>query len=101
MSEQNFKKIPAFLLLLVFLGAKSVEYHPLTHSDEGNITCEWCDLALVFHATPFQPATTTAVEFVILSPFEEELQQSYASVFNQLLHQQSLFSRPPPHKPRA
>ncbi len=56
MKLRQFHTFAPLLLLLVFLGSKSLEYHPLSHSDEDRASCEWCDFALVLQATPFEPA---------------------------------------------
>lgn len=56
MKLRQFHRIAPLLLLLVFLGSKTLESHPLTHSDGDSASCEWCDFALLIQATPFEPA---------------------------------------------
>ena len=90
----------AILLLVLFLGAKAMEFHPLGHSEDGDTDrCELCDFALLVKATPFAAPEVT----VLKTPEEPSLVSQVSSTFAQVLISKELeagqFYRPPPPTP--
>ena len=90
----------AALLLMVFLGAKSLEFHPLGHADdETSDRCELCDYALLVHATPFTASEIAVVETLFMPSPDSVVENTftYALISQELVAGQ--FYRPPPTIP--
>ena len=83
-------------LLLIFLGSKSMEYHWATHMEDDSVECQWCDFALLLHATPFEPASEVSPGMV-LNLFEtRQADHVVTLVFVSREFDFQNFSRPPP-----
>jgi hypothetical protein len=90
----------AILLLMLFLGAKAMEFHPMGHTEDGaSDRCELCDFALLVKTTPFAPSEQTKLE----SPVELSPVTAVSIPSTQILISQELeagqFYRPPPSPP--
>jgi len=87
----------ALFLLTLFLGSKGLEFHALSHEqDSDQVTCEWCDYALVLQSTPFEPAAVSHLDFIPIAPAQKETLTCYLSNPQDQLSWEPLFGRPPP-----
>ena len=90
---------PVFFLVL-FIGAKALEYHPLSHSDDGPTDrCELCDYALLMESTPFSAPEPTIVEVPFIFPIEAEITLSFSYTLVSQEIEAGQFYRPPPAVP--
>ncbi len=90
----------AVLFLTLFLGVKSLEYHPLGHADdEASDRCELCDYALLVHATPFTAPEIAVVEGLLMPSPDSVAENTftYPLITRELVAGQ--FYRPPPTVP--
>lgn len=86
----------SLLLLLVFLGSKSLGYHAFSHADEDGTSCEWCEYTLLLEQTPFDTTPESVPDLSLLSRVADEPEFSYREVpLRQNLTFRN-FSRPPP-----
>ena len=87
----------AIFFLVLFLGAKSLEFHPLGHADEDSSDrCELCDYALLLQDTPFTAPQVTFLEghiAIIAGPVSES-NETLLIISRELPAGQ--FYRPPP-----
>ncbi|MGB5653569.1 MAG: hypothetical protein WBM56_07025 [Robiginitalea sp.] len=87
----------AVFLLALFLGSKGIELHALSHAqDNDQITCEWCDCALVLQSTPIEPATVFQLALVSNAPAQNKTLPCYLSKLQDGVSWGPLFGRPPP-----
>jgi hypothetical protein len=96
MKMRKLQAIPSLLLLLIFLGSMTVEYHTISHVDGDSTDCEWCDFALLFHTTPFEPApeTTPVTPPAFADPVKAGYSHAQGFASRDLYFRN--FSRPPP-----
>lgn len=87
----------AVFLLALFLGSKGIEIHALSHVQDGDqVSCEWCDNALIIQSTPFEPASVFSVDFVPQSLSQNQIVTTYLSIVQESSAWEPLFGRPPP-----
>ncbi|MEJ2584060.1 MAG: hypothetical protein P8Z38_03125 [Robiginitalea sp.] len=96
MRMRHLQWFASLFLLLIFLGSKSMEYHTATHMDGDTPDCEWCDYALLLHATPFEPTAEIASETPpgFIDPGYPDYSYSHSFISRELSFRN--FSRPPP-----
>ena len=96
MNRQKGFGFVSLVLLLIFLGSKSLQYHAFSHADEDGTACEWCAYTLLLEQTPFDavPESTPDLTFVSRIPSQPEF--SYREVPLRLNLTFRNFSRPPP-----
>jgi hypothetical protein len=97
MKMRRWHWFASLLLLLIFLGSKTIEYHSVSHMDGDSTECEWCDFALLLHTTPFEPAPETAPAFPHAITDVRQPENLYVRVFTTKYLYYRNFSRPPPH----
>ena len=87
----------AVFLLALFLGSKGIEFHALSHAEDNDqVTCEWCDFALVLQSTPFEPTPEWQLAFVLSALIQNQTLTCYLSNPQDRLAWEPLFGRPPP-----
>ena len=87
----------ALFLLTLFLGSKGLEFHVLSHGqDNDQVTCEWCDYALVLQTTPVEPATVWHLDVIPTARAHNQILTRYLSDPQDRLAWEPLFGRPPP-----
>ena len=97
MKLQGFQWYLSIFLLLLFLGGKGLEYHPLTHSDENAPNeCELCDFAILDLETPYTPGEEPTFDPCSHSAIEVTRPESSLPVFTSGQMTMGYFCRPPP-----
>lgn len=97
MRVKRSTSVIAFLLLAIFLGIKSMDYHPLTHAqDEEQVTCELCIFSLVQESTSFDQVTLSTNLPVLWSGTRGDISQSPMANKETEKVYPTLFGRPPP-----
>lgn len=97
MQKSAKRLFTALFLLALFLGSKGLEFHALSHEqDNDQVTCEWCDYALVLQSTPFEPATVSDLDFIPTASTQNQILTCYLSHAQDRLAWEPLFGRPPP-----
>ena len=96
MNRQKGFGFVSLLLLLIFLGSKSLQYHAFSHADEEGTACEWCAYTLHLEQTPFDAVQETAPEHTLFEEVPAEPQFSYKGIPLRLNLTFRNFSRPPP-----
>ncbi|MEJ2163612.1 MAG: hypothetical protein P8X60_09980 [Robiginitalea sp.] len=96
----KLSRLWAILFLVLFLGAKTLEYHPLGHDEDGSSDrCELCTFALIAKTTPFSVPEITGVAGPQQLPVETEFSLSALPILiSQEIHA-GQFYRPPPAAP--
>ena len=62
MIKKPDRKLFSLFFLLLFLGMKSLSYHPLAHTaDEDQLSCELCEAVLIQEHTPALSTTETEI----------------------------------------
>ncbi len=89
------RKIFSLFFLVLFLGMKSLSYHPLAHStDEDQLTCELCEALLLQEHTPILSAAETEIpQTAAITTFSIILFKE-SNVFSPIVH--NYYCRPPP-----
>jgi len=94
------KIVTTILLFGLFLAAKGMSYHSLSHSgDSDTVQCEICDHALLYEITPFDTATPPSfpADFTIISMYQ------FSDTLKEAIFEDpsfpALFGRPPPFAP--
>lgn len=102
MKSPGLKWYFSFFLLLLFLGSKGLEYHPMSHSDENSPNgCELCEFAIIGLETPYTPAEVPSLSASNLAEIEVRLPEARLKVFTGRLLPIGQFCRPPPSTPLA
>ena len=97
MQKSAQRLFTALFLLALFLGSKGLEFHALSHEqDNDQVTCEWCDYALVLQSTPFEPATVSHLVFTPTESAQNSIPAKYLCSSQDRLAWEPLFGRPPP-----
>lgn len=97
MQKSAKRLLSAVFLLSLFLGSKGLEFHALSHEQDNNqVTCEWCDYALVLQSTPLEPATIAHLDFASTVSGQNQILTCYLSNPQDRLAWEPLFGRPPP-----
>jgi len=87
----------ATLFLVLFLGAKSLEFHSLGHADdESSDLCELCDYALLLQVTPFTAPEVAIVEDPVFIPADLVSENNFAFPLISRELGAGQFYRPPP-----
>jgi hypothetical protein len=87
----------AFFLLVLFLGTKGIELHALSHAQDGDeVTCEWCEHALVIQILPLGPAPEFILDLVPPVFAAEQNLAVYLSNPQSASAWEPFFGRPPP-----
>ena len=97
MDKRAWRCFSAFFLLALFLGSKSIEWHAISHSSDGDgVACEWCDDALLIQSTPIQPASEIIVELEVFGSDRGFVESRYLAVAVAAQGWEPFFGRPPP-----
>jgi len=97
MQKSAKRLFTALFLLSLFLGSKGLEFHALSHEqDNDQVTCEWCDYALVLQSTPFEPATVSHLDLIPTAAVQNPILSDFLSNPQERLAWEPLFGRPPP-----
>jgi len=97
MPRSALQLFTALFLVSLFLGSKGLEFHALSHEQNNDqVTCEWCDYALVLQSTPFEPATVSQLDSIPTASDQNQLHTCYLSIPQDRLAWEPLFGRPPP-----
>ncbi len=97
MRKDTWRLITAICLLLLFMGSKGMELHSLSHSPDGDqVSCEWCEHALVIHNTPFEPAEVISLNVASFISFHDQIVSSHPIPSEGAKTWEPLFGRPPP-----
>ena len=97
MQKSAKRLFTALFLLTLFLGSKGLEFHVLSHGqDNDQVTCEWCDYALVLQTTPLEPATVSHLDIIPTAPAQNQILTCCLSNPQDRLAWEPLFGRPPP-----
>ncbi|WP_188369592.1 hypothetical protein [Muriicola marianensis] len=97
MQVKRFTSVIALLLLGIFLGIKSLDYHPLTHAqDDDRVKCELCAFSLLHESTSFDQVTFSTAIPVLWSGTHSDISQALVSTKETDRVDPTLFGRPPP-----
>ncbi|QBA63438.1 hypothetical protein [Muriicola soli] len=97
MRQNAVKILFSFILLGLFLGAKGLSYHALSHDDKGDtISCELCEFALLNETISYDLAVQTDFPAPFVHNLIQETSCSLSEVNIEDPFYQILFGRPPP-----
>ncbi len=96
MNRQRGFGFVSLVLLLIFLGSKSLQYHAFSHADEDGRVCEWCEYTLLLEQTPFDTVPESAPDLTLPSQVAAQPEFSYRAIPLRLNLTFRNFSRPPP-----
>ena len=87
----------SILLLLLFLGSTSLEYHAIGHTDEDATSeCELCEFVILSEHTPYVPVEEMALNSSFSALFEGNKPLSSPQYFSAKEVLTARFCRPPP-----
>ncbi len=96
MNRQKGFGFVSLVLLLIFLGSKSLQYHAFSHADEDSTACEWCEYTLLLEQTPFDTVPEGALNLTFPARVAVQPECSYLAIPLRLNLTFRNFSRPPP-----